>query len=285
VAALLAVLWSCAAAAAAEPPAVFDPPAAIGTTASGLGVHAAVGVNDFSYEELADDGASLDREDGFIPGVVLGASWRSGAWEVTGELGYSRRDVDYAGKTNAGVPIATQAAEEMRNGALRVRRWLELGGRAVAPYGGLAHHRWDRSIRPTRTASGTPVSGLFEKYAWWTAELGVELPVVSGKRLRGGMDARLVRTLHSTVEVEFPTGLDDASLRLGDRTGYRLGTPWSWALTASTELRLDVYYEAWGFGRSRDEDLTRGGARVGTVHEPRSETRKVGLTVGCRRQF
>jgi hypothetical protein len=99
------------------------------------------------------------------------------------------------------------------------------------------------------------------------------------------MDARFFRTLRPTVEIAFENGLDDARLALGERTGHRLSIAASYALTPSVDLRAEPYYEAFGFGRSDAGELTRAGVRAGTVHEPRSETRNVGLAVGASRRF
>jgi hypothetical protein len=252
---------------------------------SGFGAHASVAVTDFSYRELADSGALLDREDGLLPGMALGASWRSGPWEVAADVGFLGQIADYSGRTSTGIAITTDTSEEMRSGAIRAWRRLDLAGIAVAPHGAVRYHRWDRSIRSTRTASGTPVNGLFERYEWWTAELGVEVLVLRGERLRAWMDARLFRTLRPTVEIAFENGLDDARLALGERTGHRLSIAASYALTPSVDLRAEPYYEAFGFGRSDAGELTRAGVRAGTVHEPRSETRNVGLAVGASRRF
>jgi hypothetical protein len=60
----------------------------------------------------------------------------------------------------------------------------------------------------------------------------------------------------------------------------RLGLAWQRRIDSRYQLSLEVYHNAWELGRSDDETLRQGGVPVGTVHEPRSETRHSGVRAG-----
>lgn len=122
----------------------------------------------FGYQEFNDTGKLLDREDGYIPGLMLGLSHTVDRWLFAGDFAYYGGDVDYAGLTNTGIPINTRTTQNIAGLALRSEYWPENAkGLDYAFYAGAGYHHWDRNILPAATASGAPVSGLFETYRWF----------------------------------------------------------------------------------------------------------------------
>jgi hypothetical protein len=237
-------------------------------------------VLDFGYKEFAESGRLLDREDGSLPGLMVEVAQTAGNWRFSGEWRAFSGMADHKGQTNLGTPISTQTDEQMQSLSLRVARQLQLGGWPIAPYAGFGLHRWKRDIRSTRTAAGAPVSGLFEVYSWKTAELGARARVASWRRFEGAVDVRVFRILDPELEVRFATGFDDARLALGEKSGGRLAFIGAYLLDDGLRLRVEVYGEWWSFGRSAPQPLTSDGMTVGSVTEPRSETRNHGITLG-----
>lgn len=251
-----------------------------GAHADGTEVHAGLGLLDFGYKEFSESGALLDREDGVLPGIVVEVARRAGDWRLSGNWRFFSGSAGYDGSTNLGAPVSTETDERLQSLSLRLARRLHLGAWPLVPYVGYGYYQWRRDIRPTRTAANAPVSGLFEVYTWKSAELGVLAQVLSWNRFEGGLDVRVFRVLDPEVKVRFATGADEVRLALGERAGARLGFAGAYPLGAQLSLRLELYHERWSFGRSSSQPLTSGGAVIGSVVEPRSETRNSALTLG-----
>jgi len=248
-------------------------------------VYVALAAVDFGYKEYSESGALLDREDGALPGIVLEATRKMRDWEITGGWRSVWGTADYGGRTNLGMPVSTETGERIQSVSLRLARRLEIGAASFAPYIGFGFHEWQRDIRSTRTANNAPVSGLFETYAWKTAELGIKAHVVRWGPLEGGFDARVFRVHQPSVKVRFPTQFDETRLALGEKSGARLSILCSYPLAPPVGLRFELFHERWSFGRSAPQPLTSGGVVVGSVVEPRSETRNTGVALGVVRSF
>ena len=244
-------------------------------------VHAAVGMVDFGYKEFSDSGTLLDREDGLLPGLALEVARRIGDWRLSGDARYFSGSADYDGRTNFGTPIRTETDERMYSLSLRIAHEFRIGGWSIAPYAGYGYHRWQRDIKPTQTAGGAPVSGLFEVYTWKAAEMGALVQRSFLERFNAGVDLRVFRVLDPEVEVRFSSVFDNAQLALGERSGVRVALIGAYELDERLRLRLELYHEGWSFGRSSPQPLTSGGnATAVSVQEPRSDTRNTGLTLG-----
>ena len=256
-------------------------------SAHGAGIEATVApaVLDFGYKEYADSGALLNREDGPLPGLVMELARRFGAWRLSGEGRLFSGTVDHVGQTNLGVPITTRTDEKLYALTLRIAREVNIGSAQIAPYVGYGYQEWHRSIDATHTSAGAPVSGLSEVYTWKVAEIGALVSALRYGRFTGGVDVRVFRVVDPEVRVRFTTGFDDARLSLGEKSGRHLGLSGTYMLAERTRVRVDFYQERWAFGRSSSEQLTSGGAIVGSVFEPRSETRNTGLNVGVTLDF
>lgn len=243
-------------------------------------VHASLALLDFDYKEFSESGVLLDREHGLLPGFLIELAQTAGDWRLSGSWRAFSGSVDHDGRTNLGTPISTETDQRIDSLSLQIARELEIAGWRLAPYAGYAYHRWQRDIRPTQTAGGAPVNGLFETYSWRTAELGALVRLSPWGRFEGAIDFRAFRILDPEVKVRFSTGFDDARLALGEKSGGRLAFIGVYPLDDRLRLRVEVYGERWSFGRSAPQPLTSDGVTVGSVTEPRSETRNHGITLG-----
>lgn len=226
----------------------------------------------FGYREFADHGALLDREDGVLPGIVLGAATATvERRRLAAEVVLYDGAVGYDGHTNSGLPVATRTDSRITDAQVRAEWWGgEWTGTAYALYAGLGYRVWDRDIGAARTATGRPVSGLRERIEWGWLFGGARLNRAAGAA-RYGLDVRLLRLVRPRLSV-----YDDTTLEPGERFGGRLSAHWEYALGERTALRLEPFAERWSLGRSADEPLAGGGR----VFEPRSETRNSGVELG-----
>lgn len=239
----------------------------------------------FNYKEMDDSGAVLDREYGWIPGVGVEGSFRRANWVFAGGWSVHSGDVTYDGQTQSGVPLMSRTDMFFLDLYGRVEWWRwGWGENRMAVYGGLGFRRWDREIRSSHTASGTPVSGLDEYYYWNYAFVGDKL-VFRGGGSDWGLDFRLTRTLNSYLDIPAQLGYDRNTLKLGDRFGGRISGSWRREIKPRFDIGVEPYYERWDFGRSATEPLTRSGLVVGTVYEPRSETRNFGVDFSLNWRF
>lgn len=240
----------------------------------------------FDYREYGEQGNLLDRENGLLPGLLLGVARTQGSWQIAGTLSYHSGDIAYTGQTNGGIPISTTTRQRMTDAELRAGYQFQ-PVRRITPtlYAGAANHRWRRDIQATHTSSGIPVRGLLETYRWWQAFLGVKM---SGKKTAPFdwvLDARLIRIIAPTVDVDFSGLYDNAHLNLGERWGFRLALPMSYSMNHSTTLVLEPYLERFSLGRSSTIPLTSQGIARGTVTEPDSTTRNYGIVLGVQKFF
>lgn len=241
---------------------------------------------DFRYKEYDDAGKLLDREDGFIPGVVLGLSESDGDWDYKGTFLYHAGNVRYDGQTNSGIPITTRTDEKIIDATFHAERWYRDSNdqKRYAWYGGLGYRHWFRDIRSTSTSGGLPVSGLTETYQWWYVLVGGKRILSDAGKSQWQADLRVTRTIQPTIHIELP-GFDNTTQDLGERFGVRLSLPWRYELEKASVFFIEPYKEAWSLGRSPTTPLSSNGVPVGTIYEPRSEGRNYGIILGLSRDL
>jgi hypothetical protein len=241
----------------------------------------------FGYQEFNDTGKLLDREDGFLPGLVLGLSHTADRWLFAGDFAVYGGEVVYTGLTNTGIPISTRTEQHIADLALRSEYWQENDkGVSYAFYAGAGYHHWDRDIKPTITATGIPVSGLFETYRWWSAFLGAKASFYKSASVVWLLDARVLQIISPTLNTDYNGQYDNVTLQLGERLGVRLALPLSYTMNQTSSLIVEPYAESYELGRSARSPLNSNGTASGrTIWEPLSQTINYGLTVGVSQRF
>jgi len=268
--------------------ALLAPSAAIAQPDKGSVLSIAASTLRFGYQEFNDAGQMLDREDGNIPGVVVGMSSNSGSWLFAGDASYYGGNVDYDGQTNTAppVPVRTRTTQNIADVALRTEYWLQNGKASrYALYLGGGYHYWGRDIQPASDANGNPVGGLFEAYTWWSGFLGAKAALYDSGTSRWLLDARLMQIINPTMDVRF-SGYDSSRLALGERPGIRISLPWRYTMNRSSSFGIEPYAESYELGRSANTPLTINGSATGQqIYEPQSKTRNYGLSVGINQHF
>lgn len=265
---------------------IFLPLAAKAQEQDGLNLSIGSDFQRFDYREYSDQGNLLDRENGMLPGLLIGIGCSQGSWQIAGQLSYHAGGVTYTGQTNGGAPISTTTDQKTIDVELRAGyRFQQAQQIRPTLYLGVANHFWRRDIQPTYTASGMPVRGLQETYRWWQAFLGATLSGYKTSFIDWGLDARLTRIIAPKIEVDYSGLYDNSQLDLGGRWGFRLALPMSYSMRRSTTLVIEPYLEKYALGRSSSAQLTSQGVVKGAVFEPDSIGGNYGVTVGLRKLY
>ncbi|MCU7920759.1 MAG: outer membrane beta-barrel protein [Candidatus Thiodiazotropha sp. (ex Epidulcina cf. delphinae)] len=263
------ILWILALAACLPPSAAADSGSA-GSAWLGLTALA------FDYEEFGDQGDSLDREQGPLPGLVAGADLEHERWFVGASLLWLSGDADYTSPA-----VDTRTDEDILNLELmagtRLFAWEEQRLSLIA---GVGYRKWRRNIRSTAQAYG-----LDETYRWGYGLLGLRGEHAFNGLTRLVTDLSVTRTINPDLEVRFLQGFDDVGLALGEETGFKVTLALHRQLGRTTILRVAPWYEYWELGRSSDTTLLRNGIPAGVVFEPRSETSNYGVNIGVSWRF
>jgi len=261
--------------------------------ASKLELFAGVSMMNFDYTEFDTNGAWLDDENGWLPGLLLGGTlYWPGNWYASLELNYYFGDVIYEGQTQSDDPALSGLYINSRSDTDIFDTTAIVGYQfsAARVYAGLGYYFWRRNIRPTLTNGGLRVAGMLEFYSWSYALLGFNTPLFVKEDSRINLDIRVTRMLQAQMEVDFLGygGYDNSNLNLGEDWGLRLALPWTFRLSATNDatITIEPYYYRWDLNRSNVAELTVNGVGTGSgVVEPQSETRNLGISVYFRRSM
>jgi len=241
----------------------------------------------FDYREFNGDDVLLDKETGPMPGLHLSGTLQWENWYSELVYEYHLGRVEYEGQTQNGDPLTTDTEEDIVDLSVIVGRHFGVPSRyRSAVYAGLGYHYWERNILPTST-----VAGLLETYEWSYALLGVKLSFLRSTTNGLLLDLRVRRMLDATMEVDFLGFMnwDTTTLNLGEDWSYRLGLPYILSLGHNASLTIEPYISTWFIERSDTREITSGGLPLTPVrlviHEPRSETTNVGISLRYSHQF
>ncbi len=236
-----------------------------------------VGVSllDFGYKEFEDNGDLSNREDGIIPGIIVGLGVGQRNWRVETNLFYKYGEVDYDGQTQSGIPATTRTIEEILDLEVQVEYWPS---KYIAAYVGNGYHYWGRDIKSGTASDGSPVSGLFEVYEWWHVFAGAKGIYYRRAGHSLGVDLRVSSMLNATLRVDL--GPQELNFDLGEKPGWRLGFPWTYKMDSELSLVFEPYIERWELGRSKDIFISPF-----IYWEPRSETRNYGMNFKVKVEF
>lgn len=244
------------------------------TTSQPLRTSIGFGAMDFDYQEFSD-GERLNHEQGTLFGLTAAAHKDWGKNFVEADIAYFANDVQYDGQTQNGTPVETNTDEIIVESAALYGRYFQPRKKFHhALLAGLGYRYWQRDINSTRTALG-----VVETYTWWYAQLGWRGIYQASTRGTWLAGVKLVQPIRAEIDIDFINALDDTTLPLGEETGLQLDLTYQLRLAKNWRLDVAAFYSAWDIGRSREATLRQNGAAVGTVFEPESETRSVGMKI------
>lgn len=235
----------------------------------------------FNFAEYDDSNERLLTESGRLSlGVFANIGIQKDHDQGVIGVEYGSGDTNYHGRTNAGVPLATSAGEQLFRVFLKAGRHFDgFSGIRWSFFAGVDRFYWWRSIY-----SQGRVSGLDETYRAWDvfAEMRCLKPIRSW--LSTELVLRISKSVTPQVVVDIPNR-DQITLDLGTRLGYRLSAPVRFHLNEYSSLMIEPFYDVRYFGRSATQMLYRSGQITGSVYEPRSQLVQRGLAIGFEYKF
>lgn len=238
------------------------------------------GLMDFNYAEYDDNNIFLDGETGLIPGVIQKLKLTSEKFYTEFVGSAYANTIEYDGQTQGGTPLKT------KSDAVIIDTHFKIGSRLSpannhGPYAGIGFRYWLRHIRPGRDINGNAVAGLLEQYHWNYGLLGYTGNFHVSENMTLGFDIRHTHMFNGKMDINFLgyKNYDNSQVVLGNEAGLRLALPIQ-AKIRSHRLILSPYYEILDIGKSNSVRVTVDGVPTNIViHEPRSETRNVGIEI------
>jgi len=232
----------------------------------------------FDYEETDVSGSTLDQETGYIPGFTVAASQPYRSIHNTVEFSLYGGDVDYDGQTQAGQPHQTTTDETIYR-LLYELNWSP-GDSEGAFYGKAYWQQWDRDIQPN-----DGVSGLFERYQWWTLEAGVQVPFIKNEQRELLLELGMLATNSGTISINLTNvGYGEHTLNLGNGIGYSAALTYEMKLASNNSFQFGAMLKSWEFGRSNSETISNGTSTI-TIIEPDSTTLQTTISANYIHHF
>lgn len=232
----------------------------------------------FDYAEFSTANKLLDRELGWLPGLETRLRYPPGSrLLIDVHSAYYRSSVDYVGQTQSGTPHNTRTRTSLARLGARAELTLYPD---INLFFSAQSHRWKRGIKVSND-----ISGIDESYQWLEYSIGFNSSIITSDKHVLILEAGLLATRQASMDVDLSrVDLGSAELDLGNGTGTRLSLLWRQHFQDNFRYGVNVFFEAWEFGRSNTKP-TAGGASSVFVTEPRSETRNIGLKLNLEYGF
>jgi len=194
------------------------------------------------------------------------------SWAPAGRIEFNaalaRAQLDYEGRTQAGLPLATTSRHiEIEGGAAWKPSHAYAWGEPAITFDGL----WvRRSI-----AASADASSLQETSTLWMPGIAWTSPAWNVDGAKFALQARLRTSIHHHLAVDYAGLFDPSSLRGGRRTDLSL------AATALAANGWSISLE-WHRARQAESDVSAifsGGVPAGTVRQPRISIDDIGLKI------
>ena len=231
----------------------------------------------FNYEEFDLSGQSLNKETGFIPGLSITVSKTLNNYTNTIGVEIYNGEVDYDGHNQLGLSHTTITDEQIYKPFYRLN-WSLTDSSSI--YGKVAWQRWDRDIFPANN-----ISGLFERYQWWTFEAGVVTTVFENDINKWQLAFGASKISNGTIQINLDTqGFGQPELNLGNGSGVSGALLFIHNLNNRDNVELSLEHQYWTFGRSNSKTISNGLNTI-TITEPRSVSNHTIVSINYRRYF
>jgi hypothetical protein len=232
----------------------------------------------FDYEEFGINSQSLNHETGLIPGFRISGGMSGFGLDHTLEFDAWAGVADYNGRTQSGQSHTTQTDETIYRLLYRVD-WHP-NNNEESLYAKIYWQNWDRDIQP---ANG--VSGLFERYRWWTTEAGLRAIPWQQQNRSLAFELGVLQTRSGDILIDLSdSGYGKPSLDLGNGLGTTFSLNYAVEHIDNTRLEFTVRYDRWKFGRS-DTKAVSGAAGTVIITEPQSESNNLSFSAGYNLGF
>lgn len=232
-------------------------------------------VRHFHYQEFDDSGRSLNKEDGFIPGLSILGDASLGNIRLSASAEIFDGTVSYDGHLQTGEPYKTDTDTEISSFSMGAS-W-QPGAMLPRLFCTLQHDVWERDIQPKGL-----VSGLFEEYVWYTVKLGIAKSFKLTETLSLELAAGPTRTKDARITIHLsPFGYGNHELKLPAKSGYFLAATLAKMDTGYGSVNFELEQTHFEFGKSDPKTLIVG-TRILQIHEPGSESDHTTLRLGYR---
>jgi len=241
-----------------------------------------VSLASFQYQEFDEAGRVLDEESGRFPELNLAIKLSSDWWYISGELRHLQGTADYTAYPASKPPLQSSTEESITDFSLLFgAQTMPSTDVALAVYSGLGYRSWRRDIQST-----TDAAGLDEKYEWGYLLVGASSTLRLGSRDRLGADLQLRKAFNAMLGVNFKNMFyDPVSLPLDDGIGLRLALNWSHEINEGFAFTTGPFIDWWEFDRSADVELRQDNLILGSIYEPASQTRVIGIHFYLSKRF
>lgn len=232
-------------------------------------------VRHFEYQEFGDSGNSLNKENGFLPGLrILGAaSLNDINLSVAAEV--FDGTVAYDGHLQTGQPYTTDTDTRLVHFSVGAS-WQPQTS-LTRLFFSLQRDAWERDIQ-----SKGLISGLFEEYSWYTIKLGMAQRFKLAETLELELGLGPTRTKDTRITVHLSDfGYGNPELEMPAKNGYFLAASLIQNKTAHGSFHIDLEHTHFEFGKSNTKTLING-SQIVQIHEPRSESDHTTLRFGYR---
>jgi hypothetical protein len=234
---------------------------------------AGVGLRQFTVSEFDRTGRRLVREQGWLPGLELGAAFGRGRWTVFGDSQLYDGAIDYDGQTQNAA--AFKSSTDTRLIRIRSGASYAFSGR-IALNAALEWERWGREIRGNRA-----ILGMQERSTANKLSLGLQTrwPIPGVGSISA--DAALLRSGPEKLRIAVVGVFDEVQLETKPATGFRIAFGLRPDRLAALELKTEV--DSIKVGRSDAAPVFRNGQFAGSATQP--EHTKSSITVSARYFF
>ena len=217
-----------------------------------------VGLRNFSFTEVDQQGGRLVRERGVLPAVYGGAAFKSGRLRLTTTADIAGNSITYDGRSQLGQPVTSTTNEYMTLIGAGAEFAIDDTWSVAAS---AEHRRWRRAINGVG-----PLLGLQEhsKITQLVAGVIAQLPGTDIGTLSIG--AKGVFASPERIRVNFSGALDAVSLRTRSASGIRLNV--GYRPSQSSPINIEAQYDRMHVARSDDVGVSRNGVPFGSVAQP-----------------
>jgi len=231
----------------------------------------------FNYEEFSQSNKSLNKEDGFLPGLKLRYTTLLDKHQFSAYTSLHYGTVDYRGQTQGGQPLNTRTDEKIIQLGFEFKS-EQLDQIPASIIMGIRHWEWDREIQGLEN-----VIGLHELYTWNEASIGLHIQSEAKNNVHYWSNLSALYTISPDMEIFLPNS--SLTLNLEGRPGFRFNAGASWNHNTQQLIKLSFIAEYWAFGRSNTVFTNDFFGNAAFLTEPRSESIHTGIELTYSYQF
>jgi hypothetical protein len=238
-------------------------------------LHITGNVIKFNYQEHSSTGEKLNKETGITRGVSASYSYNHYNMGFNLTAGHYSGNVDYQGKTQAGVPLNTTTDEDFTDLGAEIFWYpvsLNLG-----LYTSFQWLEWQRRILPSSQSIE-----LNEVYQWQTFEAGFISPIFQYGKHQLELKFGLSHSKNGHLEVNLSEiGFGKPCLDLGDGSGTSTSLTYHFYLANMNRLSIGLAHKQWRFSQSDSKTVSNNTSAI-IIREPKSNSKKTSIFLSYR---